>query len=180
MSGACRVARLGAIISALAMVFAAAWNPVARADSEPVIPPDSQASKAVAAWENPSVTSNGGQQSTLGRAEERPMGSQTRTAKNYRGSFLMWAEECVEFSYNGRRVNWSSGWQTSGAVFPNNVTRHGTTRISSSSALHSWRGKYTVGAGVPTPWGNVNVYNATSTVRTDVRGSGAWSSWWVN
>lgn len=91
----------------------------------------------------------------------------------------MWAEERVDFRYDGNKVVSSSGYQSSGAIFPNNVTRNGTKRITATTATHSWRGQYTVGAGVPTPWGNANVYNATSTARTDVKRSGAWSAWWI-
>jgi hypothetical protein len=102
-----------------------------------------------------------------------------RTTKLYRGSALMWGEERVEFVYSDSKVISSTGYQNAGAIFPNNVRRHGTKRIVSSSSLHSWRGQYTVGAGVPTPWGNANVYNRTSTARTDVKRGGAWSAWWV-
>src|SRR5699024_9725172 len=102
-----------------------------------------------------------------------------RTTSLYRGSFLMWAAERVEFGFNGTSVTYSSGYQNSGAIFPNNVTRHGPERIGTVGNTHSWRSKYTVGAGVPTPWGNANVYNATSAARTDVDGNGGWSAWWI-
>ncbi len=92
----------------------------------------------------------------------------------------MWAKERVTFGYDGRRVVWSSGYQSSGAIFPNNVTRNGTERMYSSRSVHKWRGSYTVGAGVPTPWGNANVYSATSTVRSNVYANGAWNMWWLD
>ena len=92
----------------------------------------------------------------------------------------MWANERVSFSYSGGRVIHSNGWQESGAVFPNNVTTHGTSNVLALADQHQWRGTYTVGAGVPTPWGNANVYNMTSTARTNVNGNGSWNAWWVD
>lgn len=99
---------------------------------------------------------------------------------SYRGSFLMWARENVEFTYANGHVTWSSGYQESGAVFPNNVENNGTSLAYASSAEHRWRGSYTVGAGVPTPWGKANVYSATSTISTTVRGNGSWTSQWTD
>lgn len=103
-----------------------------------------------------------------------------RTTELYRGSWLMWAKERVDFTYDFARVVHSNGWQESGAVFPNNVTRHGTSNVLATKTQHQWRGSYTVGAGVPTPWGNANVYNATSTARMNVNANGAWNAWWVD
>ena len=91
----------------------------------------------------------------------------------------MWAEDRVDYGYGNGVVTWSSGYQSWGAIFPNNVTPLGLKRIVTSSAIHSWRGQYSVGAGVPTPWGNANVYSATSTSRFDITSSNA-KAWWVN
>lgn len=98
----------------------------------------------------------------------------------YRGSWLAWADERVYWRYTGYTILSSSGYQSTGAIFPNNVTALGTSRISTTSSKHSWRGRYMVGAGVPTPWGNANVYNWTSTARIDVQKSGAYNGWWIN
>jgi len=105
----------------------------------------------------------------------------TKTLSLYRGSWVMWARENVQFGYsgNGSTVNWSSGWQESGWVFPNNVTEKGQTRYYKSSTRHEWRGGYAVGAGVPTPWGNANVYSATSTARSTIKNIGS-IQWWLN
>lgn len=128
-----------------------------------------QADKAIKAWE------------TTEKTTILPTHSgRSKTVRAYRGSFLMWAEEAVSFNYNGSRVTWSSGYQKSGAVFPNNVTQNGTSRIYSSGWNHRWRGSYTVGAGVPTPWGNANVYNMTSVITTNVYGNGGYSYYWDN
>ena len=99
---------------------------------------------------------------------------------SYRGSFLMWAEETVEFYYSGSRVTWSDAYQKSGWIFPNNVTNNGTSKIYTSSWNQRWRGSYTVGAGIPTPWGNANVYNSTSVITTNVYGDGTYNMVWDN
>jgi hypothetical protein len=104
-----------------------------------------------------------------------------KTLKLFRGGFMMWAEESVQFGYSGdgRTVTWSSAWQNAGAVFPNNVTRLGTRKFLSTSTQHSWRGGYRVGAGVPTPWGNANVYTATSYAESRIKNIGS-LQWWLN
>lgn len=113
-------------------------------------------------------------------AMEAPQRSYSLEVSLYRGSWLAWASERVYWRYDGRRMLSSSGYQSTGAIFPNNVTALGTSRIRASSTMHSWRGSYRVGAGVPTPWGNANVYNWTSTARIDVLRNGACNGWWVN
>ena len=140
--------------------------------------PDAAQRAAIAAWESP-VGASAGAVVTSTMSSTSASVTSRRTTKLHRGSFLMWGEERIEFTFNGSRVISSSGYQNAGAVFPNNVTRHGTKRVASSSSTHSWRGQYTLGAGVPTPWGSANVYNATSTARTDVKKNGAWSAWWI-
>lgn len=131
--------------------------------------------QAIAIWESPQRTAT-----SIGPAGSTMAVRTTSTSRTslYRGSWVMWANERVDFSSTSSSVSWSSGFQESGAVFPNNVTRNGTSRISSSSSKHTWRGSYTVGAGVPTPWGNANVYNATSTATTNVYRGNSWSASW--
>lgn len=140
--------------------------------------PDASQRAAIAAWESP-IGSSASAAIVSKTSTTSASATSRRTTKLYRGSFLMWGEERVEFTFNGTKVISSSGYQNAGAVFPNNVTRHGTKKVASSSSTHSWRGQYTVGAGVPTPWGSANVYNRTSTARTDVKKNGAWSAWWI-
>lgn len=93
----------------------------------------------------------------------------------------MWAEECIQFGYSGdgRTVSWSSGWQNSGWIFPNNVTELGQTRFYKTSTQHDWRGGFRVGAGVPTPWGSANVYSATSYAQSRIKNTGS-VQWWLN
>jgi hypothetical protein len=143
-----------------------------------------QQEQAIAAWENTgaNVTRDAPARAPLvgaGKVTAAAATAGTRTLKLYRGSWLMWAQESVQFGYasDGRTVTWSSAWQDSGWVFPNSVKEGGTQRFYTSSTLHSWRGKYTVGAGVPTPWGNANVYSASSVARSDVKNIGS-LQWW--
>lgn len=128
-----------------------------------------QAEKAVNSWKN---------NKKMTALSDRAGGS--KTVKAYRGSFLMWSEETINFDYSGHRVTWSSGYQKTGAIFPNNITANGTKRVYSSSWNHRWRGSYTVGAGIPTPWGNANVYNETSVITTNVYGNGSYNYSWDN
>lgn len=75
-----------------------------------------------------------------------------------RGSALMWSRDNIDFSTSSGKVTSSSFWQEKGFVFPNIVRVHGGTRYYTSSSLHKWRATKTMGAGVVTPWGDVNVY----------------------
>lgn len=141
--------------------------------------------QAIATWEGSvsNRTTDAGQprSKTNSTAAVAAASGGTKTLSLYRGSWVMWAQENVQFSYsgNGSTVNWSSGWQDSGWVIPNNVVEKGTTRYYTSSTLHEWRGQYSVGAGVPTPWGNANVYSASSTARSTIKNIGS-IQWWLN
>ncbi|WHS50282.1 hypothetical protein QM007_10265 [Rothia sp. SD9660Na] len=109
-----------------------------------------------------------------------PASGQYTRVSFYRGSYLLWARETVEFRWSNNRVTWSNGYQQSGAIFPNTITEKGTSRVYTSSWNHTWNGRYTVGAGVPTPWGNANVYHTTSVITTNVYGNGGHSGNWNN
>lgn len=95
----------------------------------------------------------------------------------YRGSFLMWTRDNVEFSYSNSEVTRSSGYQESGAVFPNFAENKGINRYDKISSRHSWRAKNTVGARVDGPIGNITIYKSDFTHRIDVYGSGGWYTW---
>lgn len=134
--------------------------------------------QAIAIWESPQQTAKSAPAAAPASAQTAARASYTNRTSLYRGSWLMWANERVDFGSTSSTVSWSSGFQEAGAVFPNNVTRNGTSRIFNNSSKHTWRGSYTVGAGVPTPWGNANVYNATSTATTNVFSGNGWSASW--
>ena len=144
-----------------------------------------QQHQAIASWESSATNKTSDlslrQASANSTAAVAAGSGGTKTMSLYRGSWLMWAQENIQFSYsgNGSTVNWSAGWQDSGWVIPNNVVEKGTTRYYASSTLHEWRGQYTVGAGVPTPWGNANVYSASSTARSTIKNIGS-IQWWLN
>lgn len=136
--------------------------------------------QAIAAWEAPqSVAKSEPAAAARASGGLSAMASYSGRTSLYRGSWLMWANEHVDFRSTDSAVTWSSGFQEAGAVFPNNVTRHGTSRISTESWRHMWRGGYTVGAGVPTPWGNANVYNATSYANTSLFSANSWMASWT-
>lgn len=97
----------------------------------------------------------------------------------YRGSFLMWSEDTVEWTYDGSSVLQSEGNQDVGFIFPNIVRAKGITKMStSSSSMHKYKAKKTIGAGAITPWGDVTVYNVDFTDYIKVYGSGSASIIW--
>lgn len=168
-------------IAALTVAASLFMPAVAQASTESPGTDDltSQQQEAIAAWEagasnTSSVPGLGVSKSAVARAS-----SGTSSMKLYRGSWVMWAEERVNFGWGsgGTTVTWSEAYQASGQVAPNWVKRNGTKKVYSSSARHDWRGGYTVGASVPTPWGGVNVYNATSSAFSRVVGTGSWQKW---
>ena len=164
-------------LAAACLSFGGAFTAHADSNTAPSDQQEEQAQQAAQAWKD------GAEPETSADAESVSDGNEsvrTRVASNYRGSFLMWARESVEFGFTGSKVTWSSGHQSSGAIFPNTVSENGTTRIHANDKERHWRGSYTVGAGVPTPWGNANVYHATSTIRTKVQADGGWRMWWIN
>lgn len=96
----------------------------------------------------------------------------------YRGSFLMWARDTMNWSYNGTKVTSSSLSQEAGYVFPNVSKKKGVKRYEATSKTHKWRGNYTIGAGIVTPWGDVRVYGADYSTDWKVQHNGAGSGRW--
>jgi hypothetical protein len=80
-----------------------------------------------------------------------------------RGSALAWSSDTFEWYWNGSSITTSSAFQGSGYVFPNTVTLQGVTRTLAIPSQHNWRGTATIGTGVVTPWGAVDVYSSTIT-----------------
>ena len=150
----------------------------AQADSPP--PSDEQekqAREAFLVWQN--NAENQKQEAPQSNGESSEI-SQRRTTDLYRGSFLMWSRERVDFGFNSQDVTWSDGYQQGGAIFPHTMEMKGTERILEERTQHIWRGSYVAGAGVPTPWGNANAYTVTATAETEVHGSGAWNASWTD
>lgn len=76
----------------------------------------------------------------------------------YRGSALMWTEDWIEWYASNGQITSSTGWQEAGYIFPNIARATGISKHSSSSSSVTYRAQKTIGAGVVTPWGDVNVY----------------------
>lgn len=85
----------------------------------------------------------------------------------HRGNVMMWAEDTLKFQYSSckKKIYSSSLSQRAGYVFPNIAKAEGTSRYYRAKAKHKWHGRYTIGAGVVTPWGDVTVYSVD--VRSD-------------
>ncbi|WP_213814255.1 hypothetical protein [Glaciihabitans sp. dw_435] len=82
---------------------------------------------------------------------------------HYRGSFLMWTENDLEWYWSATKITSSTGWQQVGYIFPNTARKGGIQRTYKGVTQHNWRGTNYAGAGIVTPWGDVNVYQAAKT-----------------
>ena len=80
-----------------------------------------------------------------------------------RGSALAWSSDTFEWYWNGAAMSSSTAYQADGYVFPNTVTLLGVKRTLAVASEHLWHGTASIGAGVVTPWGAVNVYTTTIT-----------------
>jgi hypothetical protein len=100
-----------------------------------------------------------------------------RRATYYRGSFLMWTRDNVDFGYDWTRVRWTSPYQQAGWVFPNIARNKGISKYYDTTRNDRFRAVNTIGAGTITPWGDVKLYSSTYTHRLSVHYNGAWSAW---
>jgi hypothetical protein len=98
----------------------------------------------------------------------------------YRGSVLMWGRDSITWSYDGTDVKDSSLHQEAGYIVPNNAEAKGTERYRATSKDHTWNGKYKFGAGVPSPWGNVNAWSGDFTTEWHVHENGAGDGHWLD
>jgi hypothetical protein len=80
-----------------------------------------------------------------------------------RGSSLAWSSDTFEWYWNGGSITSSTAFQSDGYIFPNTVTLLGVKRTLAIPTQHNWRGTASIGAGVVTPWGAVDVYTTTIT-----------------
>lgn len=101
----------------------------------------------------------------------------SRRASYYRGSALMWTRDNVDFGYDWSRVTWTDAYQQAGWIFPNIARNNGISRYYNTAKNDRFRAKNTIGAGVPTPWGDVKVYSTDYVHRLSVNHNGAWSAW---
>ena len=141
--------------------------------TEPDVALTPEQEAVIAAFQEPRVVSEVSLDAQAGRYQTF---SSNITKRGYleRGSFLAWSKDHVEWTYNSSRITSSQAWQESGFVFPNTVREEGITKRSSSTdTVHRYYAKKVIGAGVVTPWGDVNVYEQTVTdyINVDNRGN---------
>ena len=105
------------------------------------------------------------------------LASASRRASYYRGSFLMWTRDNVDFGYDWSTVTWTSAYQQAGSVFPNVARNKGISKYYNTARNDRFRAANTIGAGVVTPWGDVTVYTSDFIHRLSVNYNGAWSAW---
>ncbi|MCL1989282.1 MAG: hypothetical protein FWG67_00165 [Defluviitaleaceae bacterium] len=102
----------------------------------------------------------------------------TWRASHYRGSFLMFTEDNVDFTISSAgSITSTTAWQRAGFVFPNTARNTGISRHATANTSRTYRGRSTVGAGVVTPWGDVNVYSIDIVHFIRVNNNATWS-WW--
>jgi hypothetical protein len=89
----------------------------------------------------------------------------------------MWTRDNVDFGFNWSTVTWSSPYQQAGWIWPNIARNRGISKYYDTSRDDRFRALNTIGAGVPTPWGDVKVYSSDFTHRLQVNYNGAWSAW---
>jgi hypothetical protein len=78
-----------------------------------------------------------------------------------RGGALLWTQNIIQWFWTSSAITSSTSWQGDGYSFPNTAKLDGIKRTYKSSIQEDWRGTETIGAGVVTPWGNVDVYEST-------------------
>lgn len=102
----------------------------------------------------------------------------SRRATYYRGSFLMWTRDSVDFRYNWSKVVSTSAYQTSGRVIPNIARNKGITKYHDTKKNDRFRAVNEIGAGIETPWGgSITLYTQQFVHRLSVHHNGAWSAW---
>lgn len=163
-------------------IVAALALPMSPAVAQEVVPVDdltqveglsAEQLEAVASFVDGSPVSVGGQ--SRGRGAVLPMA--TRRASYYRGSVLMWTRDNVDFGYDWSRVTWTSPFQQAGWIWPNISRNRGITKYYDTVKNDRFRALNTIGAGVPTPWGDVLIYSSDFVHRLSVNHNGAWSAW---
>lgn len=75
----------------------------------------------------------------------------------YRGSFLLWSEDFIEWTSSNGRVTGSTAWQDVGYIFPNVARANGIYKQYSTSSSVTYRGDKTFGAGILTDWGDLTL-----------------------
>jgi hypothetical protein len=93
----------------------------------------------------------------------------------YRGSALLWTENFLEWYWTEKKITQSKGWQEDGYIFPNTAAIDGISKTYSSDSRQNWRATETIGAGVVTPWGSVDVYQTDYTDYFTLHIGGAYS-----
>ena len=101
----------------------------------------------------------------------------SRRASLRAGNFPLWHEINVDFYYNYSRVTSSYGWQSGLQAGLNTIKMTGVRKTYDDGWTHNHHASAQLGVGVPTPWGGVNIFEATSNLFTRVHGDGAWGAW---
>lgn len=183
------VRNIGATVAVAAMLWpagaaSAAEGPGGKAVARQVDSAQLQSSPGLSAAQKSAIASFAGgdlvNQAAAPRSVEQAsvaLASASRRASYYRGSALMWTRDNVDFGYDWSTVTWTSAYQQAGWIWPNIARNRGITKYYNTARDDRFRALNTIGAGVPTPWGDVKVYSSDFTHRLKVTYNGAWSAW---
>ncbi|GFH35722.1 hypothetical protein [Streptomyces pacificus] len=169
---------LAVVAPAATALAVAADDPIAVSEDGQAVQAEQLSPEQLAAFTNEPVAEGvdvSGEGAGAGSVQAAAAATKYRKAQFKRGGSLMWTRDTVYFGYNGSKVTSSKGWQESGHVFPNIAKNNGITRYHTTSSTHKWRAKDTIGAGVPTPWGDVKAYSKDYTHYFSGSKSGAWN-----
>jgi hypothetical protein len=157
------VARRGtiAVVSTLAGIALAA---AMAAPASAVAPPPTTPPPALSAFQTQTSIGSAAAASSASRAHVATPAALVGKRQTFtRGGALAWSSDTFEWYWNGSSMSSSSAYQADGYVFPNTVTLLGVSRTLAVASEHLWHGTASIGAGVVTPWGAVNVYTTTIT-----------------
>ena len=162
LSSRFRIARRGAL--GLASSLAGIALTVAISGPASAAPPPTTPPPALSAFENQtSIAAATPTAPVAGSHFVTPAALVGKRQTFTRGSALAWSSDTFEWYWNGATMSSSTAYQADGYIFPNTVTLLGVKRTLAAASEHLWHGTASIGAGVVTPWGAVNVYTTTVT-----------------
>jgi hypothetical protein len=160
-----RFARRG-VLGLVSTVAGIALTAAISGPASAVAPPPTTPPPALTAFENQTsigAPTSAPASSAVGTHFATPAALVGKRQTFTRGSAVAWSSDTFEWYWNGATMSSSTAYQADGYVFPNTVTLLGVKRTLAVASEHLWHGTASIGAGVVTPWGAVNVYTTTVT-----------------
>lgn len=130
---------------------------------------------------NKTMEVNSNLSTSLNKSSIKSLGATTGGTKRAtfkRGSALAWVTDIITYDYYNGGIESSEGEQDGGYIFPNTIKLNGLTKYKSNASTHYYRGKKSIGAGIITKWGDLEVHTQAVTDYYRVTGEG--KSYWDN